>query len=324
MRAMLKWFYCSVVLLFTMGAYAQKPLPTITVATLSYGTVNWELQALKRAGLDKKHGFELAVREVNSPRAAAIALQAGEVAISVQDWLWVARQVNQGRRFYFAPYSTNVGELLVPEHSTATGLNDLTGMTIGIAGGSTDKSWQILQALYNEQTSRDLRDTVEPRFGSPPLLSTLLLRGDVDAVLTYWHYGARLRAKGYRSLMNMEQVLTQLGIEEPVPMLGWTIGESVVQTTPSLVEAFLRASREAKELLASDDTVWESLKPLMRVESEQEFILLRETFREGAPKPMNDAVYRALARVAALLPSDEPRGSTLGPPPRDLFLSLPD
>lgn len=61
--------------------------PTIKVGVLKFGTVNWELKALKHAGLDADNGFNLEVIGFASGDASEIALQGGEVDIIVSDWL---------------------------------------------------------------------------------------------------------------------------------------------------------------------------------------------------------------------------------------------
>ena len=300
-------------LMGTTAATADTLLPTLTAATLKYGTANWELQLIKAHRLDLKHGFELRIHEVSSPSAASVALQAGEADVAVQDWLWVLRQREQGRDFRYAPFSTAVGAVVVPVDSDIATLKDLDGRTLGVAGGDADKGWRLLRILYAGQTGKLLPDVATPRFGAPPLLSELALRGDIDALLTYWHYAARLEAKGFRTLMSVDQVLQQLGIPAPLPMLGWTFSGSLTQPPVVLAKRFLAASAEAKRLLVNDQSAWVQIRPWMRVASDTEFEALKTGFVQGIPAPLSRDTLRGVSKVAALYLGEDPASYVLDP-----------
>ena len=108
---------------FWSGAsLAQSATPTLRIAVLKFGTVNWELNTIAHHGLDAKHGFKLEVQGVAGEAAAKIAFQGGTADMIVSDWIWVARQRAAGKDYVFIPYSKAVGGLMVPESSKATSL----------------------------------------------------------------------------------------------------------------------------------------------------------------------------------------------------------
>ena len=113
---------------------------TIRVGILKFGTVNWELDAMKRAGLDTAAGVDVELVPFAGEDATAVALQAGSVDMIVSDWLWVSRLRATGADYTFVPYSTSVGSLMVPGDSDVRGLGDLKDRSIGVAGGPLDKS----------------------------------------------------------------------------------------------------------------------------------------------------------------------------------------
>ena len=158
----------AVTLLLTGSALATE---TVRIAVLKFGTVNWELDTIKRLQLDTKHGFVLDVKGVAGKQAAAIMFQGGEADIIVSDWIWVARQNAAGKAFQFFPYSRQVGGVIVPANSTIASLKDLAGKKIGIAGGPVDKSWLLVRAYGLKEHGADLAKIAEPVFGAPPLLS---------------------------------------------------------------------------------------------------------------------------------------------------------
>ena len=95
----------------------------------------------------------------------------------------------------------------------------------------------------------DLAAAVEPVYGAPPLLNEKVQTGELDAVLNYWHFAARLDAKGYKELVGVEEAISELGGGSVPPQLGYVFFESFAAQNPELIAAFADASRAAKELL---------------------------------------------------------------------------
>ena len=255
-------------------------LGTIKVGVLEFGTVNWELDVIKHHGLDAKHDFELEVQGFGSGQATNVALQGGAVDAVVDDYLWVSRQRHDGEMLSFVPYSSTVGALVVPPDSGIASLEDLAGKKVGIAGGPLDKSWLLLQGLAAKRYGMDLAAAAEPVFGAPPLLNEKAADGELDAVLNYWHFTARLEAKGFEQLVGVEEAIAELGVESVPPQLGYVFAESFAEQHPELIAAFVDASREAKQLLMGDEE-WQRLRPLTRAEDDATLDALKRRYREG-------------------------------------------
>jgi len=282
-------------------AGADAELPVVRVAVLKYGTAAWELEVMRERGLDRAHGFRLEVLQRVSPNASLVALQAGAADFTVADWLWVAKQHEAGRDYRYYPYSTAIGELLVPPESSATALADLKGARVGVAGGAQDKSWLLFQTVA-QRDGLDLVSYMDPRYAAPPLLNGLATTGELDAVLTYWHYAARLKAEGFRALLSLDEVLATLDITATVPMLGWVFAGSLAEDDAPRVDAFLRASYAAKGLLLEEEAAWTTVRPLMQAPDETVFRELQRGYRAGVPRafgaPEQDAI-REVARIVA-------------------------
>lgn len=292
---------------FFSGATFAQTLPQIRVAVLKYGTANWELELIKRENLDRAHGFELVLLQRVSPNASLVALQGGAADITVSDWLWAARQQRSGRDFRFFPYSTAVGELLVPPGSDVVDLQDMAGRSLGVAGGAEDKSWLLFQSYAQRQLSWSLGDEVTAKYAAPPLLSGLVENGQLDGVLTYWHYAARLKAKGFRPVLSLDQVLAGLSIPSPVPMLGWVFSGAYADAQPELVNAFIAASYAAKQRLLKEQSPWEELRPLMQAASDDVFQELQTAYRAGVPRAFGSKEIDAIRRVAEIVDETLPR-----------------
>ena len=256
-------------------------LGTMKVGVLKFGTVSWELDVIKARGLDAKEGFTLEVVPFGANDAADVALMGGAVDAIVEDWLFVSRQRHDGVPLTFIPYSSNVGAVMVAADSPIASVADLKGKRIGVAGGALDKGWLMLQAYAKQTAGIDLTKDAEPVYGAPPLLTEKLKSGELDTVLNYWHFGARLEAQGYRRLIGIGEVQQALGVPASVPQLGYIFQEPWAEAHPELVLAFSRASRAAKAIMLTEDAEWQRLMPMTRAENEAELDAFMRRYREG-------------------------------------------
>jgi NitT/TauT family transport system substrate-binding protein len=276
-------------LLFLMLIGRAQAAETIRLALLKFGTVSWEIDVIRHHRLDEKHGVRLEVTELAGTQATAVALQAGSADMMVTDWLWVSRQRGAGADFTMLPYSTASGAVMVPPGSPIASLADLKGKRLGVAGGPIDKSWLMLRAHTQRTLGFDIGTASAPAYGAPPLLSEKLAQGELDAVLTYWHFAARLEAKGFKRLAGMSDITRALGGGALV-VTGYAFREGWAAQHRGAVEAFRRAAQDARAIMAKADEEWERLAPLTQAEDAATLAMLRDRYREGIPAPgMDDA-----------------------------------
>ena len=272
---------------------------TVRVGVLQFGTVHWLLDVMREDRLAEQQGVALEVMPLGSKNATSVALQGDAVDLIVSDWLWVSRQRDEGRDYTFAPHSVAAGALLVRPDSGIDDLKGLAGRRLGVAGGPVDKSWLLLRAYARRELGRDL--AADPTFGAPPLLNQLMLRGELPAVLNFWHYGARLEAAGMRPLVTVKEMLHGLGVSEPLPLVGWVFRQSWATAHPAAIAGFLRAAELAQQRLATSNAEWERLRPLMKAEDEATFEALRDGYRAGIPAGGGDTAAHTAAQVFRIL-----------------------
>ncbi|MFD1343033.1 ABC transporter substrate-binding protein [Litorisediminicola beolgyonensis] len=285
MRFAAKHLYiCALGLGLAAGPALAQDMPTIRAAVLEIGTVNWELATITENGLDEKYGFELDVQGYADNGGTRVAVEGGEADMAVADWIWVARQRAEGKDYVFIPYSRAVGGVLVPEGSDATTLQDLAGGKIGIAGGPLDKSWLILRAYANQEYGMDLAAETEQVFGAPPLIFKSGLGGELDGAINFWHFLAKMKASGMKELISVDTAAEALGLDTNIPLLGYYFKESFLAEHPDLAQAFYNASQDAKAMLASDQAVWETIRPRMNANNDAQFEQLKADFIAGQPQ----------------------------------------
>lgn len=283
----------------TGAAWAQD-LPTIRAATLKIGTVNWELNTIAQMGLDEKHGFHLEMQPYADNGATRIAVEGGAADMAVADWIWVARQRADGKDYVVVPYSLAVGGLVVPKGSDAEVLSDLAGGKIGIAGGPLDKSWLILRAYAQQEYGMDLKAETEQVFGAPPLIFKAGLGGEVSGAINFWHFLAKMKAAGMRELISVETAATALGLDPSVPLLGYYFKQEFLDENPGIAQAFYEASREVKDMLASDPAAWDAIRPMMNAKSDAQFHQLRSDWIAGIP-PRGNVDAAEAGKLLALM-----------------------
>lgn len=272
-------------LLFFINLYGQNKL---RIGVLAYGTVNWELDVLKHNQFDKKNGFELEVLKLASKNAQAVALQSGDVDIIVTDWIWVNRQRANKKDFTFYPYSKASGTMMIDSNSTINNLMDLKGKNLGIAGGPLDKSWLLFRAYCKNKYNIDLKDLTNPLFASAPIVYEKMLSNSFDAAINFWHFNAKLEAKGMKPLITMKDLLKELGIENDIAFVGWTFNREFASKNKELINSFLNASLDSKKLLDTNEKEWDRIKPIMNVKDDKSFEALKNGYKDGIIKHFDE------------------------------------
>lgn len=286
---------------FLLTAPLHAELPEIKVGALKFGTVNWQLNVITHHKLDEKNGFRLTVVPLASKNAAAVAIQGKSADVIVGDWFWVMRQKERGVPYFFSPYSIASGGIIVPSNSSLKNAVNLKDKNIGVAGGRIDKSWLIARAFILKQHGFDPAQENNIIYGAPPLLNKLMERGELDAILTFWHYQARLKSQGLKEIIPVQDMIETLGIQTAIPINGWIFSQRFADTHPERISAFLTASRQAMTLMLQNDQEWNRLKNIMSPPDQAAFQDLKKGYRAGIPPILNDKTIQAAKQLFAIL-----------------------
>lgn len=273
----------------------------LRLGSVKYGSLAWVIETIRALELDKKAGLEIDVVDVASNQAGPVALLADGADVIVSDWTWAMRQRALGEKLKFAPYSSALGSLVVPQDSDIKGIDDLKGKTLGVAGSAIDKSWILLRAYAQRALGEDIARFARPSFGAPPLLAEELRSGRIDANLNFWTHAARLTGSGFREILTVNDIMKRLGID-PVPSLvGFIWKEDYEAAHGREVATLLKIVDDANAVLASDDTAWERLRPLVKPASDGEFRSIIAAYRAGIPKPWGPGELQSAKKLMAVL-----------------------
>jgi NitT/TauT family transport system substrate-binding protein len=284
----------------------------LRIAIQKTGTVSWEIALMKARGLDKAADLDIDTTELASTDAGKVALEGGSADMIVSDWLWVARERALGDKLLFAPYSSTLGAVMTAKDSPIRALADLTGRSIGVAGGPIDKSWLLLRAAAL-RAGVDLAKNARPSYGAPPLIAEKLAQGETEAALEFWNFCADLETRGFRRAIEMADVEKALGAAGPVAMTGYVFSESFAAARRDTLRRFFAAAAKAREILAQDPSAWEPIKARLNIKDNAKLEVYRKRYLDGVPRrPVAEeaADARALYRAMAALGGTELVGST--------------
>lgn len=273
----------------------------VRLGLLQFGTVQWIADVIRRHDLDAKHGFALNTAPLANTEAGRVALMANAADLVVSDWLFAATQRAGGTKLCFVPLSSALGGIMARADAPVRDLADLRGRKLGVAGGPTDKSWVLVQAVARRQ-GLDLAAAARLNYGAPPLLEAKLLQGELDAVLTYWNFAARLETQGAREVVSVAECERALGLPGDTAMVGYVFREDWARANRGAVDGFLAASSEAEAILARSDAEWEAIRPLMNAPDDALFARLKVRFLAGiVPPGARQAQERDVGRILAIL-----------------------
>ncbi len=278
----------------------EPQLPSIKIATLKFGTLNWELDTMSHQQFDRQQGFQVEPLTLASMTATRTALMSGTVDVIVADWIWVSQQRQRGIPLQFIPYSSSIGKLMVAKDSSIRSLKDLAGKRLGIAGGPADKGWLLLRAGALKQ-GLDLKKASQQQYAAPPLLNAALEQKQLDAVITFWHYAARLEGKGYRTLLNLKQISQEFGLDSELPMLGFVFRQQWAQQHPQQIKALQLASQATKQHLRNNPSTWQRIRPLMGSKTDAVFERLKVGYVAGIPGPEIKTLQQQAQQMYRLL-----------------------
>jgi NitT/TauT family transport system substrate-binding protein len=282
------------------GRAATEAAP-VRLGILKFGTVQWVADVVARHRLDRSNGWALETVTLANTDAGRIALMAHSADIIVSDWFFVASQRAAGMKLSFVPFSSASGGIMVPAASPIRTFGDLKGRRLGVAGGPLDKSWLLVQAAARASTDLDLATAARVDYGAPPLLSAKLLQGELDAVLTFWNFAARLEASGFREAMSVAACANSLGLPRHMSLVGFVFHEEWARLHATTVDGVLAAVANAEGLLARSEAEWQHVRPLMDASDDAVFASLQRRFKAGLTQASDAEQQRAAVRLFDIL-----------------------
>lgn len=279
------------------GLASAQSTQVIRAGLQASGTFSWVLHAIEYFGIDQELGLQIEATTFATKEATELALMAGDVDVTVDDFVNVVLMRSRGvpvRAVY--PYSLALGGLLVRQDSDIHSIGDLRGKVIAAASLS-DKSLLILRALAVSKYGFDPQYDSETIAAAAPLMTELARRGEADAVLPFWHFTARMVGSGeFREIATVHGMLAEMGLSADLPNL-------VVLARDDLDRAalgtFLRAIDMANERMKRDDAIWDSIleEGLYSLPDPSLMASVRARWEAALPGQWNDDIVQGLVQL---------------------------
>jgi NitT/TauT family transport system substrate-binding protein len=259
------------------GARAQEALRVAEVVTGSERPV---LATIAAEGLDARNGFKLITRAYGGEADARRALMMGDVDVILTDWLWAARQRAQGEDVACAPASVAPQQVMVANDGPVTAIADMVDRRVGVGHDAGNPTWMMIKAAALSASRINL-DLTSRTFGPTPTLATQLRAGNLDALVADWPEATLLRRYGFTPLIGTDELARSFGVNGPVPTAVWAFRDATFTRAPSLIPAFMEASRAASRVLATDAKAWTRVRALYPGADDKALTALRGAFAAG-------------------------------------------
>lgn len=292
-----KLWALGIVVTMVLGAGALAQGKTIRVGLQAGGTFSWVVYAIERFGIDKQLGIE--VKEVTYPskQATQLALRAGEVQVTVDDFIEAVRMQQQGvpaRAVY--PYSLVTGGLVASANSPIKSIADLKGKTIA-AQSLGDKSLLILRTVAVAKYGFDPQKESKVISVAPPLMAELLRKGDIDVGLPFWHFVARQVASGEsKEVISAAGMLKEMGAPVDLPLLLIIARNDLDKDT---LQRLLKAVQLANAKMKATDSFWTEIldKKLYALPDASLMPAVRKRWEAGLPQRWDAGVVVGLTNL---------------------------
>lgn len=253
------------------------PAPTsadnaIRIGLLPDTAMHWELDVIRHHRLDAKHGIHITMAPQASVTAARNALAGGAVDVISGDWFWVSRQRAADRYYTLVPFLTAASAAMAPPELTIASLSKIKALDVSHADGTLAPQWLLLKAQHQ---------IINNRLVTPVSLKA---SRDADVRLVDWRTAARLEIQGFRRISATDVVASDLGAEGRMPETGYVFHEEWPRANRQAAIGFVRASRDAKQILKTSDEEWIRIRQLMNAGDDRVFELLKARFRSGIPE----------------------------------------
>lgn len=279
------------------GTQPERAEQTVTVGAQATGTLSWVMYAMQHYGFDKQYHLNLKVKRLANKTAAMLALRAGSVDLEVTDFISAQLMYNNGVPLQVVfPYSKATGGIVVRTSSDIKTVDDLKGRRIA-ATAVNDNSLLFLRTLLIKTHGSDAQAANRIVSAAPPLMESLLGRGDVDAAIPYWHFVARMVGSGkYRELISDADVLQQLGLDANLPLLVLVARKELdAKVTANFIKALVATTAKMR----ADDAIWQDIldQGLYKLPDPALFPAVRARWEAGLPSEWNRQNVDALARL---------------------------
>jgi NitT/TauT family transport system substrate-binding protein len=215
------------------------------------GSSGAPIEVMKAQKLAEKHGLEIDAKGFLDVAAMDRAFVLGELDVHVNLALnqW-AVFLNQGHDLVGVLGALHpTGFLVVPAKSPYRELKDLVGKRVGVYGihGTSTAIFGVI--AHGQLGGMDIRKSMKLFNSTPPALTTLIAKGEVDAALSLAPFVPKMVKSGeYRVLLDTNEAWTKL-TGHALPFAVIAVTRKTLEARPKPIRAFVEAWKESVDYL---------------------------------------------------------------------------
>jgi len=251
--------------------------PTRVKVVAIEGNQLFPVQIMQTKGIADKYRLQIDLVRVAGPQASYTIMQTGDFQIGFGGWLTIALMREKGFKLtnvYSMQAYTN--DVIVTNDSPLKTMADLKGKRIGLFGGPTAATSWLFRLQSVKFFGFDPMKESKIHYGAPPLLSGMLERGELDAVLILDPFITRLLETGkFRSIANIGDIWRAKTGQDPM-LVAVTVNEPWAQANPAIVERFVAGFKEALTYLKTTPEAWPEIAKAMGVKTDHGAKLLQQ------------------------------------------------
>jgi NitT/TauT family transport system substrate-binding protein len=296
---------------------AQALIP-VRFAVIGSGGQAEVTEVIARFGLDKKYGFALETTDFAVPGQQYPMFRAGAIDVAIGNFVDLMRQRKAGVGLAaFHGYQRYSNQIVVKADSPIKTFADLRGKHVG-EFGPTFLDWLIVRAAGKKAYNIDLDKDASPVASSPPLLSQLLTKGDLDATLQFSSLTlAPIAQRQQRVVSEMADLMKAASFDPSCFYLQWHVAEKWTSAHPGATGRLSAMIDEAYAKLTGDDGVWTALAQKVRITDPALIAAYRDQARkiDNPPygRPLIASTQKLVDAIVALAGEDAVGFTTLDP-----------
>jgi ABC-type nitrate/sulfonate/bicarbonate transport system substrate-binding protein len=243
------------------------------------GSSGAPIEVMKARKLVEQHGLDLEVKGFQDVGAMDRAFVLGELDVNMNMALnqWAA-YLNQGHDIVGISGALHpTGLLVVPANSSFRELKDLVGKRVGVYG-LHGTSTAIFGVIAHEQLGGlDIRKAMQLFGSTPPLLTPLLQKGEVDAIMSVPPLVPKMVATGqYRVLLDTNDAARRL-MGTGLPFAVIAVSRKTLNARPKALAGLTAAWKEAVDHIRKHPEALNGYLQRAGLSTDKELRLAQET-----------------------------------------------
>jgi ABC-type nitrate/sulfonate/bicarbonate transport system substrate-binding protein len=215
---------------------------------------------LQKKGIGEKYGFAVEITPLTGTGQQWTGLRAGDFDVASGSFLDLLRQRQGGLEAQairgFIKFSNPIVTLPDAPYEK---LADLSGARIGTPSTSL-LDWMIIRTAGLKGQDFDIETDAEPVNASPPLITELLSKDEIDAAFQFSDFTIAPLANGtLKKITSVPELMDQAGFDSESFYLTYNLAESWRKQHPDAVPRLIAAMDEAVEMMMTDDSIWPDL-----------------------------------------------------------------